>query len=63
MPIATLKAAPFSLDWGKSIYAKVKAQNIVGQSDFSLEGNGAIILTTPNAPVTLVKNVAVTNKD
>jgi hypothetical protein len=51
------------LIWGASIYSKVRAINLVGESEFSLEGNGAVILTTPNAPQTLANNVAVTNKD
>ena len=63
MPISVLKASPFSLDWGREVYAKVLATNLVGNSDYSIEGTGAVILTTPNAPVTLTNNVAVTNKD
>jgi hypothetical protein len=50
VPISALKADPYSLIWGASIYAKVKAINLVGESEYSLEGNGAVILTTPNAP-------------
>lgn len=53
IPIATLKAAPYSLEWGSSVYAKVIAINIYGDSDESVEGNGAIIVTTPDAPTTL----------
>jgi hypothetical protein len=34
---------PYNLQWGDSIYAKVTATNIVGTSDSSLPGNGAII--------------------
>lgn len=39
--IDSLKAEPYGLDWGSSIYAKVSATNIVGTSDFSVPGNGA----------------------
>jgi len=35
----------------------------VGTSDFSVAGNGAVILTVPTAPQTLLNNVAETNKD
>ena len=59
----TLKTAPYSLPWGSSVWAKVKATNIVGSSEFSVLGNGALILTVPPAPQTLSNNVAVTNKD
>jgi len=46
--VATLRAAPFSLAWGSSIYAKVIATNDLGSSDVSDEGNGAIILNYPD---------------
>ena len=45
VPIATLKAIPFNLPWGASVFAKVSAVNIVGASLSSAAGNGAIILT------------------
>jgi hypothetical protein len=44
------KASPFSLPWGSHIFAKVKALNVVGSSDYSQVGNGGQILTTPSAP-------------
>jgi hypothetical protein len=34
---------PYNLQWGASIYAKVKATNIVGTSDYSTPGNGGVI--------------------
>jgi hypothetical protein len=58
VPISTLTAGAFVLPWGSSIYAKVIAYNVYGDSDESLPGNGAIILTNPDAPVTLVETVA-----
>ena len=63
MPISSLKSEPYSLPWGSSVYAKVLAMNLVGLSEFSDIGNGAIILTTPEAPQLLQNNVAITNKD
>ena len=50
IPVTTLKAAPFSLDWGTSVLAKVVAVNLYGDSVESLTGNGAVITTSPDAP-------------
>lgn len=50
VPIDSLKQEPYSLDWGASVYAKVSATNLVGASPYSMEGNGAIILTISDAP-------------
>jgi len=52
-------AAPFNLPWGSSVYAKVIATNIYGNSLPSNFGNGAIILTYPDAPTTLQNNLSV----
>ena len=52
---------PFDIPWGEGVYAKVSATNIVGTSPASPEGNGAIILTVPNAPTDLANNAAVTS--
>lgn len=35
IPISTLIAAPYSLNWGDSVYAKVVATNVVGDSVIS----------------------------
>lgn len=53
IPVATLLAAPFSLDWGQSVFATVSAQNIYGTSLTSLEGNGALLVTNPDVPLIL----------
>lgn len=53
VPISVLIIAPYSLPWGSSIYATVSAINVVGTSIPSEEGNGAIIITNPGAPVSL----------
>lgn len=61
IPTATLRAAPFNLPWGSSIYAKVYATNLYGNSFVSNVGNGAIILTKPDAPNTLANVPAQTS--
>lgn len=53
VPVGVLRAHPFYLEWGASIYAKVSATNIIGTSEESAVGNGAIMLTVPDAPVSL----------
>jgi hypothetical protein len=40
-----LIAFPYELPWGSSVYAKVKATNIVGDSQESYPGNGALLYT------------------
>ena len=57
--ISTLRAAPYSLPYGQSIYIKVRASNLVGDSDYQI-GNGAILVTIPDAPVNLADVTAVT---
>lgn len=54
--IDTLRATPFSHSWGSSIHAKVIAMNMYGDSEFSETGNGAIILTYPDAPTNFQEN-------
>jgi hypothetical protein len=54
-------ATPFSLPWGSSLYAKVLAINIKGNSIASDAGNGGIILTTPDSPTSLANVQAITN--
>jgi hypothetical protein len=53
IPVTTLMTAPYSFDWGASIYAKVIATNVYGDSVESPEGNGAIIMTQPDSPANL----------
>jgi hypothetical protein len=55
-----MRASPYSLPWGSSIKVRVSAKNIVGSSPFSSTGNGAIILTFPDAPLSLMKVTAST---
>lgn len=55
-----LTIAPYNLPWGSSVFADVLATNIIGSSGTSLEGNGAIILITPDSPRNLTNVPAVT---
>jgi hypothetical protein len=41
IPVTVLRAAPYSLDWGDSVFAKIIATNSYGDSLESDEGNGA----------------------
>jgi hypothetical protein len=50
--------APYSLSIGDSVFAKVIASNIKGESDDSINGNNAIILTKPNAPRNLQEDTS-----
>jgi hypothetical protein len=56
IPVATLIVAPWSLDWGSSIDARVKVSNIVGDSEYSDVGNGAVIASIPDKPTNLANN-------
>jgi hypothetical protein len=58
--ISDLIVAPYHISWGGSIYAKVTALNLIGSSVESEEGNGAIILTVPDAPIDLTNVPAIT---
>jgi hypothetical protein len=59
--ISNLIVAPYHLSWGESVYAKVMAINIIGNSLISGEGNGAIILTVPDSPTDLANVPATTS--
>ena len=61
IPISTLITNPFSLPWGSSIYANIIATNSYGDSIVSDAGNGAIILTIPDAPTSLADVPSTTN--
>ena len=51
-------ASPFNMVWGSSISAVVIAYNQYGDSLTSLVGNGAVILTNPDAPTSLSEVVS-----
>ncbi len=64
LTVNTLKTAPYYLVDGQSVYVKIVAQNIVGNSPDSSLGNGAKILITyePDAPVQIKRDILNTNK-
>lgn len=53
-----MKTTPYSLAWGADVYAKVVAINKYGMSAESAVGNGAKIITNPDAPTLFVENYA-----
>ena len=53
-----LHGAPIEIDWGSGVYAKIIATNAYGDSVESLSGNGAVIITNPDAPVNLVEDAS-----
>jgi hypothetical protein len=52
-----LTSAPYNVDGGDSIFAKVSATNFYGESDQSIEGNGAYYIRAPDAPVSLAEDI------
>jgi hypothetical protein len=60
--VSTLRSSPFSHSWGASIYAKVVAINVYGNSLISNEGNGAIITTSPDSPINLTEDTTLRTK-
>jgi hypothetical protein len=58
MPVATLRAEPFNLDWGTSVYVKIRSTNIKGDSIVSEPGNGGAIITYADAPYNLVEDMS-----
>lgn len=59
--LTDLYAVPYSLVQGDSVFAKIIANNLVGDSDESPFGNGAIIVLVPDSPITVVNVAAITN--
>jgi hypothetical protein len=53
VPVSILRGSYFNLEWGSSIYAKLVAVNVYGDSVLSEEGNGAVMITAPDAPINL----------
>ena len=56
--VANLVAAPFNLPYGSSVFAKIIATNIKGDSSESNAGNGAVIVTIPDPPINLVEDLS-----
>jgi hypothetical protein len=61
IPLSSLVTEPFLLQVGDSVWANVVASNLYGDSDVSMDGNGALIALVPDAPVNLVNDAAVTS--
>jgi hypothetical protein len=53
--VQAFRTAPFGLDWGASIFAKLVAINIYDDSLESAEANGALITTFPDPPTNLLE--------
>jgi hypothetical protein len=53
IPLATLRAEPYSLVLDDSVDVIVQATNAFGESSFSAVGGGALIQYVPDAPVSL----------
>lgn len=51
-------STPFDLQWGDSVWAKVVASNDYGDSIESYAGNGALLMTVPDAPINLAEDVS-----
>lgn len=55
--ISTLIAS-FNLDGGDSVYAKVVAVNVYGETAQSVEGNGAYYTRVPDIPISLAEDIS-----
>lgn len=59
MPITSLVAEPFLLERGDSVFAVVVATNPIGGDSVQSEaGNGATIISAPDAPLNLAEDSA-----
>lgn len=61
IPLSVLKADPFNLVQGDSVYAKLYSTNMFGDSLESDIGNGGLIALVPTAPLDLANQAAVTS--
>jgi hypothetical protein len=52
-----LQGAPWNYVWGQSIFAKIIASNIYGDSIVSELGNGARLITYPDAPISVQEDI------
>ena len=62
VPLTTLYTAPYLLDGGSSVYAKVLSKNAQGASEFSDPGNGANIVFVPDPPKNLQDDTTITSE-
>jgi len=56
-----LKGSPYLLTRDLEVVVRIISVNIYGDSDPSIDGNGAIIQDKPDAPINLVNVVAITS--
>lgn len=56
IPASVLRAAPFNLEWGSYVFAKIMATNELGDSRDSDPGSGAFLVSSPDAPIDLKEN-------
>jgi hypothetical protein len=56
--LSTLIAEPYNLVGGDSVWIKVIATNVYGDSDYSEAGNGAYYKTEPYQPINLTEDTA-----
>jgi hypothetical protein len=61
LPLSVLYAAPYNLLQGDQIHAKVIVSNAYGDSAFSPDGSGGIVVLVPDAPLTLANDAATTS--
>lgn len=61
IPFSTFRAEPFNIAWGGSIFARVRATNIMGDSQLSPAGNGGVITRVPDPPTGLLSDSAISN--
>jgi hypothetical protein len=59
--LSTLKASPFLLNKGNSVYVKIISVNFYGDSVYSNLGNGAVIQNVPDAPYNLENDPTTTS--
>ena len=59
--LSLLRALPYSLVKGDSVYVKIISVNVYGDSNYSEEANGAVIQYVPDAPISLTNNILSTN--
>lgn len=62
IPVTSLRTTPYELDWGSSVFAKVVAINLYGDSDTSESANGAVITTSPDPAINLIEDYSARTK-
>jgi hypothetical protein len=56
IPVSVLFEAPWNLQWGDEVFAKLIAKNIYGNSPTSRFGSGAVLYIPPDAPATVTSS-------